>query len=137
MTGKVVKTGVAVPEGIMSEFEELIKTLGYRSRSRAFQDAIQLFIASNKWVRLSGRVAGCVVITYDHEEHDVEERLTDIQHEFLDVISATMHIHLSRKYCMLIIALRGDVEVIKKLYNELSSVRGITNIQSAFTLIPT
>lgn len=130
-----IKTGVAIPEEIMKEFEELTKTLGYRSRSKAFQDAVQLFISTHRWVESRGSIAGCIVVIYDHEEHGIEEALTDIQHSYLNIISAAMHVHLSHTRCMLIIALKGDVESVKKLYSELSSIKGITHIQSAFTTI--
>ncbi len=136
MNGGTVKTGVALPRGIMKEFEELTRVLGYRSRSKAFQDAVQLFITTHRWVGLGGHVVGCVVIVYDHEEHGVEDRLTDIQHRFLSVISAAMHIHLTSTYCMLVIALKGDVSMIKNLYNELSSVKGVKYLQPVFSLIP-
>ncbi|MCX8185961.1 MAG: ribbon-helix-helix protein, CopG family [Sulfolobales archaeon] len=136
MVSGSVKTGVAVPRDIMEEFEDLAKKLGYRSRSRAFQDAVQLFITTHRWVGLSGLLAGCVVVIYNHEEHGVEERLTDIQHRFLDVISAAMHIHLTSTHCMLVITLRGDAGRVKDLYKELSGIRGVTHIQPAFSLIP-
>ncbi|MEM1983436.1 MAG: CopG family ribbon-helix-helix protein [Sulfolobales archaeon] len=136
MVEGTVKTGVSIPKNIMVEFEELTKILGYRSRSRAFQDAIQLFITTHRWVSLSGYLAGCAVLIYNHEEHGVEERLTDTQHKFLDVISAAMHIHLTTTYCMLVIALKGESSRIKDLYNELSSIKGVIHIQPAFTLVP-
>lgn len=130
-----VKTGVAIPEEVMKEFEDLARTLGYGSRSRAFQDAVQLFIATNRWVESKGYVAGCIVVIYDHEEHGVEDSLTNIQHSYLKIVSAAMHVHLSNTKCMLIIALKGDVETVRKLYSELSKVRGITHIQAAFTTL--
>ncbi len=131
-----VKTGVALPEDVMKEFDRLIKSLGYKSRSRAFQDAVQLFISMHKWVDTKGYIAGCVVVIYDHGEHGVEEELTDIQHKYLNVISAAMHVHLSSNLCMLIIAVRGDVEVVKRFHSELGGIKGVRHIQTAFTVLP-
>ncbi len=131
-----IKTGVAVPRSVMEEFEELTNALGYKSRSRAFQDAIQLFITTHRWLRLGGYIVGCVVIIYNHEEHGAEEKLTDIQHKFSDVISAAMHVHLTDTYCMLVIALKGDAARIKELYSELCGVNGVMHIQPAFSLVP-
>jgi len=131
-----VKTGVSVPDNVMKEFEEISKELGYRSRSRAVQDAVQLFIAMNKWMRFEGDIAGCIVILYDHEVHDVEGRLTDVQHNYLDIISASMHVHLTKNYCLLIVGLKGPVKRVKELYRELASIRGILHVQPAILTLP-
>jgi len=121
--------GISLPEELVKELESLIDVLGYRSRSKAIADAIQLFIGSHRWQGMKGEVAGALVILFDHTQGHVEDQVTDIQHDFLDVISATMHIHLSGRYCLEIVGVRGDVTKIKELYSKLAKLRGIKSLQ--------
>ncbi len=127
----LVKTGVALPSDVVKELDEVAKLLGYRSRSRAITDAIRMFVAMHKWKLMRGEVAGAILVLYDHEVHGVDEELTNAQHKFLDIISATLHIHLSERHCMLIIAVRGEVSRIRNLYSNIASIKGVLHVQSA------
>ena len=119
-----VKFGVYLNEDLDKGLRECMKTLGIKSRSRAIQEAIQLFIAENKW-RLKGKVAGVIGVVYNHDIHGVDEKLTDIQHEYIDIIIATLHVHLTREKCMLAILVRGDSQIIRDLVKEINSVKGV------------
>jgi len=128
---KSIKTGIAIPINLAKEFESIMKALGYSSRSKAIRDAIQLFITIHKWSSTTGEVAGAILTLYDHEELGVEERLTDIQHEYLDIIASTMHVHLTRNLCMQIIAIKGDVSRVKALYQGVVGIKGVKYVQPA------
>ena len=118
------KFGVYLPEDLLKELEECMKSIGIYSKSKVVQEALRLFIAEHRW-RTRGYVAGVIGVLYNHNADHVDEELTDIQHRFLDVIISALHIHLDRERCMLIIAVRGDTERIKELMNEIASVKGV------------
>ena len=128
---KSIKTGIAIPINLAKEFEKIMKALGYTSRSKAIRDAIQFFITIHRWSSTTGEVAGAILALYNHEEPGVEEKLTDIQHEYLDIIASTMHVHLTENLCMQIIAIRGDVSKVKALYQGIVSIKGVKYVQPA------
>ncbi len=119
-----VKFGIYLSEELDRGLRECMRSLGIKSRSRAIQEAIQLFIAENKW-RLKGRVAGVIGVIYNHDVHGVDEKLTDIQHEYIEVIVATLHVHLTKEKCMLAILVRGDSPDIRELVRKINSVKGV------------
>jgi len=120
--GKVVKTGVSFPEKLLKKFDRIIEELGIRSRSQAIQEAIRAFISLNSWRLSEESVAGAILVHYSHEEHGLDEKLTDVQHEFLDLIPSTLHLHLSEGDCLLIIAVRGKSLKVKELLMKLRRV---------------
>jgi len=117
---RIVRTGVSFPEELLNSFDKVVKELGLGSRSKGIQEAIRTFVSVNAW-RLSGDevVAGAILIHYSHEERGVEEKLTEIQHHFLNVIPSSLHLHLTEEDCLLIIAVRGKASEIKRLSREL------------------
>lgn len=117
--GKIVRTGVSFPEELLKTFDRIIRDLGIGSRSRAIQEAVRSFIAMNSWRIADEEIAGAILVHYSHEEHGIEERLTDAQHDFLKLIPSSLHIHLSREDCLLVIAVRGRVSEIKELVRRL------------------
>ena len=120
---KVVRAGVSFPAELLESFDKIVERMGLGSRSRGIQEAIRTFISINSW-NLPGdeEVAGVLLIHYSHEEKGVEEELTHTQHEFLEVIPSTLHVHLSEKDCLLIITVKGKVSRIRDLVKKLRRI---------------
>ncbi len=119
-----LKFGVYLPEELANELNECMKVLGVSSKSRLIQEALRLFINENRW-RLGGKAVGTIGVIYDHTVPDVDEVLTDIQHDYLDIVISTIHVHLDKRRCMLNILVKGNVDRIKELLSKLINVRGV------------
>ncbi|MCI4396663.1 MAG: ribbon-helix-helix protein, CopG family [Thermoprotei archaeon] len=115
---------VSFPKHLLEELERISRSEGI-SRSSLLQRAAEMYIVNTKWISSEGKVAGAIAIHYNHDVHGLEEKITDIQHEFMDVIISALHIHLTEKNCMLIIAVKGDAERIKHLMTSISKLHGI------------
>ena len=123
-----MKVGVAIPTNMLEDIEDLMRTLGYKSRSKLIQDAVRHYITFTAWRKGSGSVVGALAVLYDHEVKGADEQLTDIQHDFLNVIISALHAHLTKNYCLQLILVRGDVSDIKELYLKLNSVKGVIQV---------
>ncbi|MEM1605767.1 MAG: ribbon-helix-helix protein, CopG family [Desulfurococcales archaeon] len=120
---RLMKTGVTIPEDLLMELESLAGEMGIKSRSMAIQMAIRHYIATTLYqLKKEGKLAGAVVVHYDHQQHTVEELLTDIQHDFMDIIPASMHIHVTREDCLLVIGIKGDSSRIRQFIEKLYSM---------------
>lgn len=125
-TDKVVRVSVTFPPDLLKDFDEVIQKMGYENRSKAVQDAVRLFISERMWLQEEkGLQAGVLMLLYDHDVRGLEDALTDVQHKYANIISSTMHIHLSERECLEAIAVKGDAADIRKLSDELSSKRGV------------
>ncbi len=120
---RVVRAGVSFPAELLESFDKIVEEMGIGSRSRGIQEAIRTFISINSW-RLPGdeEVAGVLLVHYSHEEKGVEEALTHTQHGFLDLIPSSLHIHLSKEDCLLVITVRGRVSKVKELVRRLREI---------------
>lgn len=122
--GRKTKFGVYIPPELIRELEELMKSLNIDNRSKLLQESLRLFILENRW-SIAKEVIGSINVLYNHEVGDSDKELTDIQHKFLDVIVSTMHVHLDRERCLLIIAVKGSGERVKELMGKIHSVKGV------------
>lgn len=130
MMSRVTRFGVSVPRELLREFDDVIRQMGFRDRSKAIQVAMRNLISDYKWMQeVSGESVGAVVLLFDHTVRGLEDELTHVQHHFTDVISSTMHIHLDEENCLEIVALRGDSRRIKELMRELAKIRGIKQLK--------
>ena len=130
---KIVRFGVSVEEDLLENFDRIIENKGYNSRSEAIRDLMRDYIIKEKWNIKSEKVAGSISLIYEHDVYGLSEKLTDIQHHYHDVIISTLHVHLDEKNCMEVILVRGKVEKIKKLYNEISSLKWVRHTNISIT----
>ena len=111
MEEEITRIGVSLPKRLLDEFDSIIKTRGYSSRSEAIRDAIRNYIAEYKWLESEkGEIVGVVNVIYDHNVRGISDAIIDLQHEFLENIMTTLHIHLSKDQCLEVILVKGEME---------------------------
>ena len=122
----VIRISISLPPKLLEQLDEFIKNVGYASRSKVIQDAIRRFITEHEvmWNEEEEAV-GLFAIVYRHDIRKLEEEITDIQHEYTQTITSTIHIHLTRERCFEIIALKGKVKHMRELLNSLEGKRGV------------
>ncbi|MCQ5377319.1 MAG: nickel-responsive transcriptional regulator NikR [Candidatus Methanomethylicia archaeon] len=124
----VERFSISAPPQLLMEFDEVVKALK-QDRSKAVQQAMRLYLSEYKWSQPEKRIAGAIVLIYDHEVHDAEEGLTDLQHGYRQIINSVLHIHIDDNNCLEIIAVNGEGQLIKELIDRLMSIRGISQIK--------
>jgi CopG family nickel-responsive transcriptional regulator len=136
MAGDVlVRFGVAVPEGLLRDFDRQIERKGVPNRSEAIRQLIRDSISDTRWTEGKGTVYGSVTISYNHHTREACSTLTDIQHDFGDVIICTSHVHADHDHCVEVIMVKGEASRVKALIEELSGVRAINNLSPVIASI--
>ena len=127
---KVDRFSFSTPPKLMQQFDDTLKAIGYRDRSKGLQVAIRNFITEYAWKVDRGRLgAGAVLLTYDHRSHGVQEGLTDVQHHYRDIIGSTTHIHLDESRCLEIISVKGRLERIQEMTKDLMKTKGVSQLK--------
>lgn len=121
----VIRFGVSLPRKLLTTFDAVIKRKGYKVRSEAVRDLIRAFLADEEASRDEGFVVGAVTLVYDHRVPDVQEHLTEIQHEEGEVIISTMHVHLRGHHCLEVLAVKGPARRVRKVADRLVAARGV------------
>lgn len=126
---------VSTSPELLEDFDKVIKSMGYE-RSNAIRLAIQNFLIEYRWTNEGkGEVVGALAMIYDHETRGLEETLTDVQHEYMDVVRSTTHVHLDDRNCLEILAVKGQVKSIQSLAKKLMAKRGVKQLKLV-TLMP-
>jgi CopG family nickel-responsive transcriptional regulator len=127
--GRVERISFSTPPALLKQFDDSLRMLGYRDRSKALQIAMKNFVTEYSWKQGQQVGAGAILLTYNHETHGLQEALTDIQHHFRTIINSTTHIHLDESRCLEMISVRGRTEHIQALAKAIMKVRGITQMK--------
>lgn len=123
--GKTIRFGVSLDMDLLTRFDDLCDKKSYQTRSEAIRDLIRGALVQKEWEDDDQESIGVLSLVYDHHQSDLSQKLTEIQHQALDVIITSMHIHLDHHNCLEVLVLRGSGRVIKDASEKLISTRGV------------
>ena len=121
----LVRFGVSIPDDLLEKFDILIAEQGYTNRSEAIRDLIRNRFVEDEWSRSEEDVVGTVTVVYNHEQSDLAQKLTEIQHRKHDLIISSVHVHLDKHNCLEVLIMRGGPAEVKKAGELLISTRGV------------
>jgi CopG family nickel-responsive transcriptional regulator len=132
--GGLARFGVSLENDLLAAFDDLCRRRGYANRSEALRHCIRRELSEEHAADPLMPAAGVLTIVYNHHGSDLARRLTAMQHEAHESVTATLHVHLDPHHCLEVIALRGPGGIVRELADRLRAARGI--LQSSLSLAP-
>ena len=129
------RIGVSLPANLLNSFDQILSTRGYSSRSEGIRDAIRSYIRYYKWMAdLTGVRQGVITLVYDHHQRGLIAAITDIQHDYMDLIQVSLHSHVSHSRCVEVLLVKGDAKDVKAVAERLMAQKGVETVK--LTTIP-
>jgi CopG family nickel-responsive transcriptional regulator len=121
----LVRFGVSMEKGLLEEFDSLAHAKGYENRSEAIRDMVRDLLIEKKLGAENTEGVGTLTLVYNHHQRELEEKLTDYQHDHLESVVSTVHVHLSQHLCLEVLILRGKTREIRKIADGLIATKGV------------
>ena len=123
---KLTRFGISMNSDILAEFDRMITGKGFPSRSEAIEKLMRNSIIEEQWENDSlSDLAGTITLIYNHDTGELKNKMAEIQHDHHSSIISTMHLHLDKHKCLEVLVVRGIASDIKKLYENLSNIKGV------------
>ena len=123
--GQTIRFGVSLDSDLLDKFDVLCEQQSYQTRSEAIRDLIRNKLVEREWEDTERELAGTLSLVFDHHQSDLAQRLTDIQHDFHELIISSLHVHLDHHNCLEVLVLRGPGAQIRELAQRLISTKGV------------
>ena len=123
--GVTVRFGISLDEKLLQKFDQLIEQKSYLNRSEAIRDLIRASLVEERCGSEGQEAVGTVTLVYNHHVRDLSDKLTEHQHSHHDQIISALHVHLDAHNCLEVLVIRGTVQIIKQIANELIGVKGV------------
>ena len=117
---------VSLEEELLEQFDSYIRERGYVNRSEAVRDLIRKEFISEEWEQ-DGDVAGVVTLVYNHHQPQLQEKITEIQHDYYTLITSTTHVHMDHHNCLEVIIVKGKASRIREMAEKVIAMRGVKN----------
>ena len=123
------RIGVSLDKNLLKGFDQLITQQGYKSRSEALRDLVRHQLSEERLENPQANAVAAVFIVYDHHSTKLSDSLVSLQHSHTHTHSiqeiSSLHIHLDKHDCLEIIVIRGQVSEIKKIGDNIISMKGV------------
>ena len=130
MEQELMRIGVSLPDNLLGRFDDIITRRGYSSRSEGIRDAIRNYILHYEWMNeVEGDRIGIITLIYDHDQRGLVNSLTNIQHDYMDLIQSSVHVHLDHDNCMEIITLKGNGRMVKEVAEKMMALKGVKHVK--------
>ena len=120
----VDRIGVSLEGRLLEDFDRLVRSEGFPSRSEALRELIRRSLVRQRW-QSGGKVVGTITFIYRHDVGMVTHRILHRQHDFLGSIRATAHTHLNEETCLEVLIVEGEAERVEKLASLLKTTKGV------------
>ncbi|MFP3983171.1 MAG: nickel-responsive transcriptional regulator NikR [Desulfurivibrionaceae bacterium] len=115
---------ISLEDNLLTDFDRYIEQQQYNNRSEAIRDLIRKVLVRREW-ETDKQVMGVISLVYDHHQHQLQEKVTEIQHASHQHIVSTTHVHMDHDNCLEVIIVRGKAGAIRKLADQLIALRGV------------
>ncbi len=129
---------VTLPGELLKRFDQFMKSRGYYSRSEAFRDALRSLMAEAEIDKTeTGNVAATLMITCEYARKDVDLRMSEVRHEFDDIVVENVHRHIAHQYCLEVFIAEGNYQRVLELIGKIRGMRGIHDVKATFMALKT
>jgi len=121
---------LSVPDTLLEQVDVMINEKGFASRSEIVRQALRLFLKEDVRIEeIKGETIATITIIY--KEKADRMRLLDAQHVYSGLVSTFLHAHIHEGYCLEVILLKGQAQIIRKFIDTLRANEQITQIKVA------
>ncbi len=108
---------ISLNEKLLEEIDQLKEELGFSGRSEVIRTSTRMLIADNQEKKaLKGDINSILILIHDQK---AEDKVTEIKHDFEDIINTQIHSHLKDNKCLEIFIMEGDAQrtnMLRKLF---------------------
>ena len=115
---------ISLEDNLLEIFDKHIKARSYTNRSEAIRDLIRKAFVKKEW-QADKLVMGVVSLVYDHHQPNLQDRLTEVQHDYHHQIISSTHVHMDHDNCLEVIVVRGKAKEIQELADRMMALRGV------------
>ncbi len=122
---ELTRISISLPERLLTEFDEMLDSRGFGSRSQAISELVSTQVTEHKKDVGQNIMAGTINLVYDHSTHGLVNKLAAIQHKYINEVISSLHINLIDSQTLEVILVQGPTETLNSIADQMLSCRGV------------
>ncbi|ADZ09926.1 transcriptional regulator NikR, CopG family [Methanobacterium lacus] len=118
---------ISLSEQLLQEIDQLKDETGFSGRSDVIRASARMLIADNQEKKnLEGNINSILILIHKQKS---EDKVTEIKHDFEDIIETQIHSHLKEDKCLELFILEGDAKRMHTLTKMFQTTRKIDYVR--------
>ena len=118
---------ISLNQEILSEIDNLKKSLGFSGRSEAIRAGIRNFVSEEKQkTELSGKVHAILLVVHSDEFDHI---VSGIKHNFEDLITTHLHSKIEGDKCMELFVINGEAEKVTTITKDFQTNKKMDTVK--------
>ena len=132
------RISISLPDALQSELDNMVLERGYESRSKAISDMLRQSLVEHKRQTSEETLVGTITILYMNSTKGLQEKLADLQYQYLDEVISSLHVNLADKKTMEVMLVQGSAKKVQRIADEMVTLRGVVTgkLQLLAALMP-
>jgi CopG family nickel-responsive transcriptional regulator len=119
---------LSIPDKLITQIDQTIKEKGYASRSEITRQALRHYLTEDLKIEdTHGETTATATLIY--KENINRQQILETQHIHSGLVTTFLHTHIHQGYCLEVIILNGQANLIKKFIDKLRQNEQITQIK--------
>ena len=125
---KVPVIAVSMTDSDLEDLELLLKEGEFSNRSDLVRHAVQALISEHRNIEnVKGVVTAVITALYYKKGHG--QNISMVQHEFSDIITATLHSHTSDGRCIEVMIVTAKANVLRDFLKKLRAQKKVLKVE--------
>ena len=125
----IERVSIAIESELLERLDRWVSTRGHSNRSEALRDLIRARLTAERVENPDTPAIGSLTLLYDHSRRELADRLVETGHAHHDLVVSSMHVHLDRRMCLEVLALRGRGGALRELAERLGGLKGVEHYE--------
>ncbi|UTB32160.1 MAG: CopG family ribbon-helix-helix protein [Methanobacterium sp. ERen5] len=118
---------ISLTEELLQEIDQLKDETGFSGRSDVIRASARKMIADNQEKKnLDGNINSILILIHKQKS---EDKVTEIKHDFEDIIETQIHSHLKEDKCLELFILEGDAKRMHTLTKMFQTTKKIDYVR--------
>lgn len=117
---------ISLEKKLLEKFDKYISVRKYTNRSEAIRDLIREAFVREEWDS-DKDVFGVITFVFDHHQPKVQDKITELQHDYYEDVVSTTHVHIDHHNCLEVVIVTGKAKKVLQLYESIKALRGVKN----------
>jgi len=134
----VNRISISLPVELQVALDDMVSERGYESRSQAINDMLRQNLIEHKRQTSDEVLVGTITILYDNGTRGLQEKIADLQYQYLDEVISSLHVNLVGKQTMEVMLVQGPAAKVQTIADEVITLRGVVTgkLQLLAALMP-
>ena len=116
---------ISISPKLAEELDALVERCGFPSRSQAVSEIIRERLTESQAGDPHAKIVGTITLMYDHHKRNLSAALTEIQHDYHELIRSVLHVHVAHCLCMEVLAVCGPSARVREMADRLITTKGV------------